>query len=220
MNEPEKRPAVVEVFYSYAHKDARLCDKLRAHLRILVRRGYINEWYDRDIGAGDGLKGEIDEHLNRADLILLLVSNDFINSDYCYGIEMTRALERQQAHEAELIPIILRPCDWSEAPFHDLKALPTDGKPVTTWRNRDEAFTSVETGVKAKVKSLLEAKRNRAETEVEPARLRQLKDRMLKWQELQDLQTKIFAIQNDVSVKKAREVAAAAAQWDKLIEGA
>jgi hypothetical protein len=137
----------LRLFYSYAHKDERLRDKLETHLKILERRGLIAPWHDRKILAGEQWAGEIDENLERADIILLLVSADFINSDYCYSIEMKRALERHDQGEATVIPIILRDVNWTKAPFAKLQALPRDARAVASWSNRDAAWTDVSKGL-------------------------------------------------------------------------
>src|SRR5579863_1867747 len=144
----------VEVFYSYAHEDEALRAELEKHLSLLRRQGVISGWHDRQIIPGTDWAQAIDGHLESAAVILLLVSADFLASDYCYGIEMQRALERQQAHEAVVIPILLRPVDWHGAPFAHLQALPTDAKPITTWRNLDEAFADVATGIRRAVEEL------------------------------------------------------------------
>src|SRR5215467_4123286 len=138
----------VEVFFSYSHKDQRLRDQLEAHLKLLRKEGLISSWHDHKIGAGEEWKGQIDAHLNTAQIILLLVSSDFIASDYCYDIEMKRAMERHQLGEARIIPVILRPCDWHNARFGKLQALPKDGKPITTWQNHDSAFLDVARGIR------------------------------------------------------------------------
>src|ERR1041384_3042982 len=111
---PTKPPPVgaVEIFCSYAHLDENLRAELERHLSPLRREGKIKSWFDRMIKAGTDWRGKIDEHLNSADIILLLISADFIHSDYCYDIEMARALERQSKGEAHVIPVILRPCAW------------------------------------------------------------------------------------------------------------
>jgi TIR domain len=125
-------PASIEVFYSYAHEDEELVKELRKHLSILKRQGMIREWYDREITAGTDWKGQLDQHLNSAGVILLLVSADFLASDYCYDVEMTRALERHDQGEARVIPVLLRMVDgWQLTPFGKLQSLPADGKPVT-----------------------------------------------------------------------------------------
>ena len=87
-------------------------------------------------------------------MILLLISSDFLASDYCNEIEMKRALERDRAGEARVIPVILRAVDWAGAEFSHLQALPTDGRPVTSWQNTDKAFTNVAIGIRDAVNSL------------------------------------------------------------------
>jgi hypothetical protein len=145
----------VEVFFSYSHEDEELMKELVKHLGILQRQGIIRSWSDRDITAGGDWKGQIDSRLNTAAVILLLVSADFIASDYGYDIEMARALERHDKREARVIPVILRPVDnWYAAPFGKLQAAPTDGKPVTGWADRDEAFANVARHIRKAVDEL------------------------------------------------------------------
>jgi len=144
----DERAKTIEVFYSYAHEDEALLNKLKNHLSILRREGLITEWYDRQIVPGTEWGHVIDDHINTASLILLLISPDFIASDYCYGVEMVQAMQRHKASEACVIPITLRPADWTRAPFVELQALPTNARPVTTWSNRDEAFVDIVQGVR------------------------------------------------------------------------
>ena len=132
----------VKIFFSYAHEDKSLLNKLKAHLMPLQREGLIDFWYDRDIRAGTEWELQIKEKLETAQVILLLVSSYFMNSDYCYGNEMKRALERQELGEAKVIPIILRPVDWQSA-IGKLYALPTDAKPVSNWRPQDKAYLDI-----------------------------------------------------------------------------
>lgn len=136
------------VFFSYSHKDEVLRDQLETQLAMLKRQGIIETWHDRRIGAGQEIDAAIDEHIDRDEIILLLVSPDFIASNYCYNIEMKRALERHDAKEAIVIPVILRACEWHHAPFGKLLAAPTDGKPITQWPDRDEAFLQVAKAVR------------------------------------------------------------------------
>ncbi|MDQ3959532.1 MAG: toll/interleukin-1 receptor domain-containing protein [Pseudomonadota bacterium] len=96
----------------------------------------------------------IDENFQHPDLILLLVSADFVASDYCYEIEMRAALKRHEKGEAKVVPIILRACQWRHTLFGKLQALPKDGKPVTSWPNRDEAWTDVAEGIKKTVEEI------------------------------------------------------------------
>ena len=137
------------IFFCYAHEDEALLNKLKAHLRPLQRQGLLDVWYDREISAGTEWEQEIKKHLDAAKIILLLVSPDFMDSEYCYGIEMKRALKRHQRGEARVIPIILRPVYW-QGILGTLQALPTDAKPVVSslWYNVDEAFFDVTEGIR------------------------------------------------------------------------
>jgi tetratricopeptide (TPR) repeat protein len=144
----------VEVFYSYAHEDEDLRKELEKHLSNLRRQGVITGWHDRQISAGKDWDREIDEHLNSAKVILLLISPDFMNSDYINDVEVKRAMERHEAGEARVIPVILRPVDWRGAPFSKLQAVPKDARPVTLWPNQDEAFVDVTTGIRATLEKL------------------------------------------------------------------
>ena len=144
----------VEVFFSYAHEDEALRDQMANHLANLNNQGIIDKWHDRKIPPGNEWAGQIETRLNSAEIILLLISSDFMASPYCYTIEMTRAVERHDRGEARVIPVILRPCDWDGAPFSKLQALPKDALPVTRWADRDEAFLNVVTGIKAAIAEL------------------------------------------------------------------
>jgi hypothetical protein len=142
------------IFFCYSHNDEKYRKKLESHLSNLRRQNLIAGWHDRKIMAGSEWRDVIDEHLASSKVILLLVSSNFIDSDYCYGVEMKRALERHAAKDAHVIPIILRPCDWHNTPFGKLQALPTDGKPVTKWNTQDDAFYNIALGIRTVVESL------------------------------------------------------------------
>jgi hypothetical protein len=142
---------VIEVFFSYAHEDEPLRDQMANHLANLQHQGVIEKWHDRKIPPGNEWGGQIETRLNTADIILLLISADFMASDYCYTIEMQRAVERHDRGEACVIPVILRPCDWKGAPFSKLQALPKDALPVTRWQDRDEAFVNIVEGIRVAI---------------------------------------------------------------------
>ena len=146
----------INILFCYAREDEELLNKLKTHLRPLQRLGIIDVWYDREIRAGTEWEQEIKQHLNAAQIILLLVSPDFIDSDYCYSIEMKRALERHDKGETKVIPIILRHTFWHIGPLGKLQALPKDGKPVTdpSWYNLDRAFYDVTDGIHKVVEGL------------------------------------------------------------------
>lgn len=149
-NQADER-AALEIFFSYSHKDEKLRDKLETHLSQLKHEGLIKCWHDRKIGAGTEWKGQIDGHLDSAHIILLLVSSDFLASGYCYDVELARAMQRHEAKDARVIPIILRRCDWHNAPFGKLLAFPKDGRPVTQWKPQDAGFTDVAKAVRGAV---------------------------------------------------------------------
>lgn len=150
----------MELFFSYSHQDEGLRNELEKHLSLLKRQGVIDIWSDHRIGPGEELGGEIDRHLESANIILLLVSPDFLNSDYCYDIEMKRAMERHEHGETRVIPVILRPCDWQSAPFGKLKAIPSDGKPVTKHQTLDDAFLDVARAIRGVAQQLRPASTN------------------------------------------------------------
>jgi hypothetical protein len=154
------------MFASYSHQDEALHDELAKHLKPLEREGLISPWHDRRITPGAEFAAVIDAELNQADIILLLVSPDFVASEYCWGKEMLRAMERHNAGEAVAVPIILRPTDWHNTPFGKLLALPKDGKPITTWPNRDDALLTVAQGIRDVVSHLRRQDRQRAIREI------------------------------------------------------
>ena len=146
---------MISLFFSYSHADEALRDQLEKQLAMLKRQGIISAWHDRRIGAGQDIDRAINASMEVADIILLLVSPDFIASDYCYEREMTRAMERHAAGDAIVIPVILRACDWHGAPFGKLLATPTDGRPVTQWPDRDQAFLEVAKSIRGATERLL-----------------------------------------------------------------
>jgi hypothetical protein len=154
MSATPRHPRAAKVFYSYSHRDEAMHNELENHLSMLRREGVISSWHDRKIGAGKEWNGDINEHLDTSDIILLLVSSDFLASAYCYDVEMRRAMERHAAGSARVIPIILRACDWTRAPFSALQALPKDALPIKKWADRDEAFLDVAQGIRKAVEEL------------------------------------------------------------------
>jgi hypothetical protein len=148
----------VKLFISYCHRDEKLREQLEKHLSPLKGQKVIEAWHDRQIRAGDEWANQIDDNLNKADIILLLVSPDFVDSDYCSNIELEQAVKRHENGEAIIVPVILEPCDWSWLPFAKFQAFPKDGKAITTWGNQNEAFLDVATGLR-KVAQELFAKR-------------------------------------------------------------
>lgn len=145
---------MIDLFFSYSHHDEAMRNELEVHLSMLKRSGLVRAWHDRRIAAGKELNSEINEHLERADVILLLLSPHFLASDYCYETEAQRALRRHDEGTAIVIPVILQPCDWLESPFRKLRATPTDGKPVAKFPNIHDAFLEVTRDIRAAAASL------------------------------------------------------------------
>lgn len=144
----------IDLFYSYAHEDEPLRDELAGHLKIMERRGVIRPWHDRRLTPGQTWDNEINTQLATADLVLLLVSADFIKSDYIWSHELDLAMKRHQRGETSVVPVMLRSVDITDAPFASLQSLPTDLRPVTSWPNRDEAWTDVAKGIRRTVEHI------------------------------------------------------------------
>src|SRR5262245_24866188 len=153
----------IKLFFSYSHKYEALRNELVNHLHILTRQGVISSWHDRKILPGDEWDHHIHEHLKTADVILLLISADFIASDYCLDTEVKIALGRYESGDARVVPILLRPVDWTGALFAKLHALPSSGKPVTMWSNHDEAFSDVAQGIRKLADNLRAARTQKFE---------------------------------------------------------
>ena len=144
----------IEVLCCYSRTDEKWLRKVETHLSLLQRQGLISLWHDRLIVPGADWAKIIDAHLETASVILLLVSADFLASNYCYSIEMKRALERQEAGEARVVPILVRPADWKSAPFAHLQVLPTNAKPLASWRDEDRALADVAAGIRRVVEDV------------------------------------------------------------------
>lgn len=138
-----------QVFYSYSHKDETLRDQLATYLAPLTQKKSIVEWHDRKILPGTDWNAEINTQLDSADLVVVLLSPDFLASDYCFGIEMEKAFTRLKRGEVKLVPILLRPCLWEESRFSALQIIPRDTKPITSSTSVDEAFKAVSIEIRA-----------------------------------------------------------------------
>jgi hypothetical protein len=150
--EPEERP--IKLFVSYAHKDEGLKRVLLSHLASLNRQGLIEIWEDRRLQPAAHFDNEIKIQLDRADVIVLLVSADFMASEYCFSIELKRAIQKDANGTARVIPVIVRPVDYKGAPFEHLNALPKDAVAVSTWSNEDQAWLDVALGIRRIVEDL------------------------------------------------------------------
>lgn len=158
----------VELFISYAHNDEKLRSELEKHLKLLEKNNIISTWHNRKIVAGSERQNEIDEHLRSSKIILLLISSDFIASDYCYGQEMDIAIERHYNNEAIIIPIILRAVDgWELTPFGKIEVLPQNTVPITLWNNSDEAFSNVVKGIRERIQIFVNKNNNLYEEKID-----------------------------------------------------
>ncbi len=145
----------VSVFISYVHEDEDLKKELDKHLKVLKRSSKIQTWNDRELLGGQERDQTIMSELNKANIILLLISVDFIASDSIWDNELKSAMKRHEEGTAYVVPIILRKCDWSSQPYTNLQALPRNATPVTEYPNRDDAFTEIAKGVEDLVDHIL-----------------------------------------------------------------
>jgi hypothetical protein len=240
--------ASVEIFCSYSHKDEPLRREFETHVALMRRQQLVQIWHDRQIVAGDDWAGAIDDHLNSADIVALFVSADFLASDYCYEKELGLAMERLARKETLVVPVIVRPCDWQDAPFGRLQAVPTNAMPVTKWQDRDEAWTDVALHLKVTVKEVLQriqAKINaqlltppaaapspmRGPAEVPGTLYRSRgpaseiektrnEEQKLRWEILRDTQQKIFQIQQEVTAKQGASQDLTYKKWEEYIRQA
>jgi hypothetical protein len=163
-----RAPKPITIFYSYSHKDERYRDDLASSLALLKRQGLIREWYDRNLVAGERWEEAIYRELASADLILLLISRDLINSDFIWGQELKRAMDRDATGQARVIPIVVRPADWQASPLGALQALPKNAKPITLWQSRDSAWLDVARGIRAAIDDLQSGVKSKAARTVTP----------------------------------------------------
>ncbi len=145
---------MVSVVISYSHKDEQYKDELVTHLAPLRRSGIITDWHDRRLTAGSELDTALRERFESDAVILLLVSADYISSEYCWQTELVIAMNRHNAGQARVIPIILRPCDWRIDPISKLLAAPRDGMPVSSWPDRDAAWLDVVQKIRAAISEI------------------------------------------------------------------
>ena len=137
-----------KLFISYSHKDDSPREELEERLAMLKRNNIVSVWHDRKILAGEEWKDKIDENLESADIILFLISPSFLASNYCFDVEVKKAMEKQAAGTAKIISIIVRPCDWHECEFSKFQAVPKDALPITKWSDADSAWLDVIIGLK------------------------------------------------------------------------
>ncbi len=154
---------MIALFFSYSHANEAMRNELEKHFAVMKRNGLIRAWHDRRILPGTEFDSEIMKKLEESNIILLLISADFLNSNYCYDKEMKRALEKHEKGEAVVIPVIIEPCDWKEASFGGLNALPKDGKPFSKFSNINDACLEVVEGVKKVISEKFQSEKSSVE---------------------------------------------------------
>lgn len=147
--------SIVKIFTSYAHEDEGLKDEMDKYLKVLKRSGKIDAWNDRELIPGQEWNANIMDELAKANIILLLISVDFIASDFIWDKELAEAMKRHEAGTAYVVPIILRNCKWTSMPFAKLQALPKNARPISDYEDKDAAFTEVATGIERLVDYIL-----------------------------------------------------------------
>ena len=151
---PDNGNSKLRLFISYSHEDEKMKTELDKHLVMLKRSGKVEVWNDRKLVAGQEWDNEIKREMKAADIILLLISADFNNSEYIWKEELSHAMQRHEQGTARVVPVILRKCEWSEMPYAKLKALPRGARPVSDFPDKDDAFTDIASGIRLLIDTL------------------------------------------------------------------
>lgn len=131
---------MLKLFISYSHKDDALVSKFINHIAPLKNSKLISEWYDRKIETGEEFQNDIDNNLNNADIICLMISDNFLSSTACLS-EKDEALKLRNRKGIKVIPVIISPCAWTmHTELNPLLASPTDGKPITSFTDQNEGW--------------------------------------------------------------------------------
>ena len=139
----------LKLFIIYAREDQPALLELKAHLRLLEKRGDLKVWYDGEVLPGEKWDDAIKAQLALADIVVLFISKSFFNSEYIENEELKTALERHKKGEATVVPVIVKPCLWeADEEIGKLQVLPRNGKPVSSWGESDEAFSDVARGIR------------------------------------------------------------------------
>ena len=142
----------IRLFVSYSRKDKDICDRVVNHLSPLESSGRVDIWRDTDILPGGQWNREIEQQINAADIILLLISSNFTSSDFCYKKEMPIALKRERNKEAIVIPILIKDVNWQGLPFAYLDMLPENMTPVVDSGREDTLLSEISKGIEARVR--------------------------------------------------------------------
>ena len=155
---PDNGNSKLRLFISYSHEDEKMKNELDKHLVMLKRSGKVEVWNDRKLVAGQEWDSEIKNEMQAADIILLLISADFNNSEYIWKEELSHAMQRHEQGTARVVPVILRKCEWSDMPYAKLQALPRGARPVSDFPDKDDAFTDIASGIRLLIDTLASKK--------------------------------------------------------------
>ncbi len=147
----------INLFIAFSEADTEVKDELVEHLGFLRREGQIEVWHKQLIGAGENLEDKQKEALQKAQIILLLISSDYISSDEAFENEVKPAIERHQQGQSKVIPVIVRDCLWKTGMLSQLSPLPVGGKSVNQWQDRDAAFKNIVSEIQKLVARFREA---------------------------------------------------------------
>lgn len=151
---PDVGPLSAFIVYHAGGQDEKHCQTLEKHLSVLKRLGDLVIRHERLVTPGKDLKSELSQMLDSAHLVILLLTPDFIASNFCYAEQMERAMERHRENRARVVPVFLRPCYWTELPVARLQALPSSTKAITSYKDEESAWAKVARGIHAAVKDL------------------------------------------------------------------
>ena len=145
----------LKLFLSYAHEDRDIVAELRKHLAPLRYEQIVTDWYDLELMPGHDWDQDIISQLESSDLVLVVISADFVASNYAYGRELNLSLDLHDQDRVRLLPVIARNCKWQNLPFARLQVLPEGAVAISSWQNRDDAFVSVVLGVERVAREIL-----------------------------------------------------------------
>ncbi|RML69891.1 Toll-interleukin receptor [Pseudomonas syringae pv. syringae] len=154
----------VKVFVSYSHLDKSYLDSFERCLSNMRRHNEISTWTDKDVTAGEEWRNKIERNLEEAEIIILLISPDFMHSGYCYDVEMGKALQHHREKKAKVIPVYIRATDVKGSIIAELQGLPEDRRPINQWDDKDGAWKNVVEGLRLSIAEYLQAKPMHVET--------------------------------------------------------
>lgn len=135
-----------EVFISYAHDNLDEREELIKHLTVLKRQGLISNWSDKKLIGGEIWDKVIKKKLDDADIVLFLVSSEFLASDYINNVEVEETIKKYHENTVQVFPIILNNCMWEQTKLNSFQAVPSDKgrlKPISEWADKNKAYYTV-----------------------------------------------------------------------------